>query len=604
MGEPVTRRLLFRWLGWFAMANAVVLAVIALRHISGFEFGSDPLAWVYLLTVYVSHNAVLALLPLMVLFLLVVIVPARRTVQTLAVLLMAVTIALVLLDSLLWSQSRFHINMLTVKILGMQSWIFVATMLLIGLVFESLLSGRIWNWVQKPGRRYGKWIGWLCGLCFLVAQGIYAWSDASYYVPVTRLAPHLPVHRGITAKKFLSRHGIVDIRQSRERRLAERLASDSGHLADSGLDYPRNPLSCVNQQPLNLLIILVDAMRSDMIRPDTTPGLTIFAASRASRFQHHYSGGNSSRMGVFSFFYGLPPGYFPAFEAAQRSPVLVDQLQQQSYQLGLFSSATMVRPVTMDRTTFSNVPNLRVLTEPESDPSWKRDRTMTHDWFDWLDGHDAQAPFFGFLFYNSPNARSAPENYKPQFAAPAEGPMADMVQAYKTAVHYTDSLIGEVLDDLARRGLDRNTVVLVSADHGEEFNESGEGFDDHGSSYSDYQIQVPLLLAWPGREPRVYDHRSSHYDVAPTLMKGLLGCSNPVTDYSSGRDLFSGESWPWMISGSYYNYAIIEPEQVTVTFPNGLFEVRDGNYRLLDQPQFNADVLEAVMRENTRFYHK
>jgi membrane-anchored protein YejM (alkaline phosphatase superfamily) len=59
-----------------------------------------------------------------------------------------------------------------------------------------------------------------------------------------------------------------------------------------------------------------------------------------------------------------------------------------------------------------------------------------------------------------------------------------------------------------------------------------------------------------------------------------------------------------MISGSYYNYAIIEPEQVTVTFPNGLFEVRDGNYRLLDQPQFNADVLEAVMRENTRFYHK
>ena len=59
----------------------------------------------------------------------------------------------------------------------------------------------------------------------LLAQGIYAWSDASYYTPVTSLAQKLPVHRGVTAKSFLVKTGLVDIEQARERRMAERVSS-------------------------------------------------------------------------------------------------------------------------------------------------------------------------------------------------------------------------------------------------------------------------------------------------------------------------------------------------------------------------------------------
>ena len=111
-----------------------------------------------------------------------------------------------------------------------------------------------------------------------------------------------------------------------------------------------------------------------------------------------------------------------------------------------------------------------------------------------------------------------------------------------------------------------------------------------------------MLLAWPGVEPAQYSHRTSHYDVAPTMMRRLLACTNPYSDYSSGKDLFDGQPWDWLIAGSYYNYAVLEPEQVTVTFPNGTYQVRDNDYRLLSDPQFNGKVLEAVMRENTRFH--
>jgi hypothetical protein len=47
---------------------------------------------------------------------------------------------------------------------------------------------------------------------------------------------------------------------------------------------------------------------------------------------------------------------------------------------------------------------------------------------------------------------------------------------------------------------------------------------------------------------------------------------------------------------------VLEPDRIIVTFPNGLFEVRDADYRLLEQPQIDADVLQEVMRENRRFY--
>jgi membrane-anchored protein YejM (alkaline phosphatase superfamily) len=167
--------------------------------------------------------------------------------------------------------------------------------------------------------------------------------------------------------------------------------------------------------------------------------------------------------------------------------------------------------------------------------------------------------------------------------------MPEKFAVYKTSVIFDDELIGQVIADLEKRGLADNTVVIISADHGEEFNENGDGVKGHGSGYSRYQLGVPMLVAWPGLEPQRISHRTSHYDMVPTLMRRMLACDNDYTDYSSGQDMYDGP-------------AVLEPGQITVTFPNGMYEVRDNNYRLLDQPQFNAEVLEAVMRENTRFH--
>ena len=601
--EVVSRKLLWRWLGWFAVMNALVLGVISLRYLGGYPGGETLLAWVYLLTIYISHHSWLALLPMLLLVSpLIVLLPRNRIVFGAGVLLMAALIALIMLDSLLWSQGRFHINLLTAKILGIRSWIFVGVMFLIGLFFESMLASGAWKWVSGSRRRHGATLGLFIGLCFVMAQGIYAWSDASYYTPVTGLAQQLPVHRGFTAKKFLVRNGLIDIRQSRERQLAVRLARGMDKPIAQSLVYPLKVLECSQAEPLNLLVIMLDAWRFDMLNAEATPNILQWAKLHSARFTQHFSGGNSSRMGIFSFFYGLPPGYFRSFEAVQRPALLVDELQRQNFQLGLFTSADMYRPVTLDRTAFASVPDLRITPQNPSAPAWRRDLDMLDEWFNWMDRHDQTRPFFGFLFFDASNARSFPPDYPGQFEAVPGKPKAEAFAAYQTSIHFDDSLVARVLTDLRDRGEEDRTVVLITSDHGEEFMESGPGFKIHGSGYSRYQLQVPMLLAWPGKGAQTVIQRTSHYDVAPTLLGRLLGCSNDAADFSSGADLFEHPGWEWLIAGSYYNYAVLEPDQVTVTFPNGLYEVRDWQYRVVDKPEFRGDVLQAVMRENRRFH--
>jgi hypothetical protein len=81
----------------------------------------------------------------------------------------------------------------------------------------------------------------------------------------------------------------------------------------------------------------------------------------------------------------------------------------------------------------------------------------------------------------------------------------------------------------------------------------------------------------------------------------VFGCTNPPADYSSGESLFGGRQWEWLIAASYADYALIEPERVTIVYPAG-YEIRDRDYRLIEHPTLPRDSLRAALREMSRFY--
>ena len=105
--------------------------------------------------------------------------------------------------------------------------------------------------------------------------------------------------------------------------------------------------------------------------------------------------------------------------------------------------------------------------------------------------------------------------------------------AYYGLVWRLDVLIGDVLRCLAEEGLDEDTLIVYSTDHGDQLGERGLWWKH--TLYED-SVRVPLILRWPGRVP-AGERRAQIVDlldVAATMAAALGG---PPLPYSHGRDL-------------------------------------------------------------------
>jgi choline-sulfatase len=97
---------------------------------------------------------------------------------------------------------------------------------------------------------------------------------------------------------------------------------------------------------------------------------------------------------------------------------------------------------------------------------------------------------------------------------------------YDGEVSYEDHVIGTILDTLKERGIDQETAVILSADHGEGFAE--HGYNRHGYTVYEEEVHVPFFLYVPGLPPRKIETPRSLIDLAPTLAE-LLGVAAPAS---------------------------------------------------------------------------
>lgn len=155
----------------------------------------------------------------------------------------------------------------------------------------------------------------------------------------------------------------------------------------------------------------------------------------------------------------------------------------------------------------------------------------------WLDDHDTDAaPFLLWAHYFDPH-----EVYHAHEAFVGQYGEAEELDRYRGEVAFTDQWIGRLLGGLQKRGLADNTIIVIVADHGEEFRDHG-GLR-HGHTLYDELIRVPFVVVVPGEagvyggriEPRRLATAASSVDILPTLLElcdvGLLG------DDVAGRSL-------------------------------------------------------------------
>lgn len=149
---------------------------------------------------------------------------------------------------------------------------------------------------------------------------------------------------------------------------------------------------------------------------------------------------------------------------------------------------------------------------------------VTDTIIEWLDSPGAkQGPFFLFAHYMDPHDPYFVHPYNGEGYARVANPnppasvAAKYSDLYDGEIAFFDTHLGRLIDDLKRRGLYDRTLIVLTADHGEEFHEHGGWW--HGTTLYDEQIAVPLILKPPagGARGRVIAELTTSLDIAPTI---------------------------------------------------------------------------------------
>lgn len=192
------------------------------------------------------------------------------------------------------------------------------------------------------------------------------------------------------------------------------------------------------------------------------------------------------------------------------------------------------------------------------------DERATHHATKWLNEYK-DYKFFMWLHYLAPHADyMPPQEFRkyvdPAYGGPVDGSKAavtnltlrrfdvtdadvqQVLNLYDGELLYVDNEVNTVLETLKTLGLYDKTLVMISADHGEELNDH-HGYFGHGASVYDGVLRVPLIVRLPGVVPAGKREATlvQHLTIAPTICE-VAGL--PVPESFAGKSLvplFRGE---------------------------------------------------------------
>lgn len=173
---------------------------------------------------------------------------------------------------------------------------------------------------------------------------------------------------------------------------------------------------------------------------------------------------------------------------------------------------------------------------------------------EYLRDRDRKEKFFMFLHYMEP--------HDPYFTHPFTGigyarvdiPNPDpsyrdvFLKAYDQEISYMDTRINELFQVLKDNKLWDNTIIVLTADHGEEFYDHQGWW--HGTTLYQEQIRIPLIFKLQNSEMQgqIRQDYARQIDIAPTLLS--LAKVPPPDEMSFGRNLFNpinGEGKDWFV---------------------------------------------------------
>lgn len=310
------------------------------------------------------------------------------------------------------------------------------------------------------------------------------------------------------------------------------------------------------------IVITVDTLRWDNLgcygyeRP-VSPAIDAFAA-KSARFEWAFSAAPSTWPSMYALHTSRYPGLGEHLLANGQGwapiapPTIASMLREQGCSTAAFVGNVVLRESCGLTTGFGTYDDEFDSIELNRDDFPERIcSSLAPAAAAWLEKHSG-GPFFLWMHFQDPHGPyTPPEPFRTRFIrADAEPRLLPLLKysvgrggiptyqqlgehrdfeyyraQYDGEVNFLDTQLGIFFARLEELGLEDDTVVIITADHGEAFGEQNRFFC-HGHAVTPELTHVPLLVYVPGRTPSVEKMPVSLVDIAPTIMD-LAGCETP-----------------------------------------------------------------------------
>lgn len=569
-------------------------------------------ASLYFILAAIGHSFLFASVLYLIYALLVVLTRSVKF-STVIYLILAIGLqVLFILDGLVFTLYRFHINGFVIDlffgagtdVFVFDFWLYLKFALIIisaavlPYCLALLIRPYIYRYLNK--KRIVAIVGFAVS-CLVVSHVGHAVASAARNMSIERSATVLPYFYPLTANSLMKKIGIA---------VDDEIEGHTFNLRSANLNYPLHPIEKPDSLPsYNILHIVIDSWNPTTFDSITTPEIHQFS-KQAAYYSNHFSSHCGTSGGIFGMFFGLPFSYQKDFEIAQLSPLFIDMLVNEGYNIQVFPSATFEKPPFHKR-IFRRVPHINTKTEGKT--PFERDNKITEMAIDFLKEQNRSKPFYAFIFYDLPHAISIPEECRAKFQPSWDEPdylalkndidRTPFFNLYKNCVYHTDNLIGQVLKQVEESDLLDNTIVIITADHGQEFNENKKNYWGHTSNFSDWQLKVPFILFDPsGRNPQVYNHMTTHYDIIPTILSRYFGVKNSTSDYSLGYDIDNSAGRYPIVVGDNNTFGFVFEDKVVTTNEVGSVKVTDRQLNPIPRSSLKSVELQQAIEIKNRFY--
>lgn len=347
----------------------------------------------------------------------------------------------------------------------------------------------------------------------------------------------------------------------------------------------------------NVILVIVDALRADYLScyghpKPTTPHIDEFARN-SSLFLNAFCPLPSTQPSLSSILTSLyPPSHGVRRQGvalSNKAVTLTEILRSQGWDTGAAVGASNLDTIFGFSQGFhfyedhlGSKENLKVKKLDQRTRWQRKAKEVNEIVFRWLEKRDTQKPFFLMIHYFDPHAPYEPPPPYYRLYPPGETAESRWRAMYAGEVRYVDHQFGRLMKRLRGKDLLKNTLVILTADHGESLGE--HNWQGHSQRIHDEAVRIPLIISGP-EIPRgqKFSQIVQNVDFAPTILEFL---NIPSPDLYQGKSIFRALEGKPLREFAYLEIAKRPPNFQKLTpdwqkFPETQWGVRTMNEKLI-----------------------